>query len=96
MRMFHGLYMRKKDYRTYSVKDVDGTYFDCDIRNCILSPIPSQLANMDPVEYNYLRRVPQIDDYNGSIQILLWSRSKNNTTGQYAHGVFDHEKEKRR
>ena len=57
---------KEKDYRTYSVKDVDGTYFDCDIRNCILSPIPSQLANMDPVEYNYLRRIPQLDDYNGA------------------------------
>lgn len=84
----------EKDYRTYSVKDVDGTYFDCDIDNCILSPIPSQLANMDPVEYNYLRRVPQIEDYNEAYKYFFGVDQKNNTTGQYAHGVFDHEKKK--
>lgn len=84
----------EKDHRTYSVKDVDGVFFDCDIDNCILSPVPSQLVNMDPVEYVYLRRVADIEDYNEAYKFFFGVDQQANTKGQFAHGVFDHEMKK--
>lgn len=85
---------KEKDYRTYSVKDVDGRFFDCDVKNCIFTHVPSQLVNMDPVEYIYLRRVPDIKDYDAAYKHFFGVDQSINVRAQHAHGVFDHVKKK--
>lgn len=83
-----------KDFK-YIVKDVDGSYFEVEYDNAIISPFPSRLVNMSTEDYIYYSRTPQISDFNKAYKELFGIDQSINTRAQHSHGVFDEELKKK-
>ena len=82
-----------KDEVTYSVKDIDGAFFECSVLNCIITRSPSRLINIDMADYMVLQHGREISDYN-ALYKQLGVDQELNTRGQFTNGEFDREKKK--
>jgi hypothetical protein len=73
---------------TYIIKDVDGTEFECEKSNALVTPVASKLSNLSDAEYVMARRTRPISDFNAFYKTLGVDQSKN-TKAMHVGGELD-------